>query len=300
MNTRTTSKLSVPLAALVCTLVSQTIGAEIPTGVPEPGLVIWGAVVNQTNTTEALQIESAEWSVTDGVKTAMFDSSTRPAVRIFEKNNEFFYVMEVPFDTRRMGNVTLEDPATVGLDSFELKSSTPPTYVLTPTINGVLANLHKVNGAPSGGASLPVPGFSSFTRGRVIRVDLSIIPPTQSYESWAAENFGDPNAPQAQPGFDADGDGMSNEKEYMAGTDPNDPDSALRVLTLSFNEDHTRATMEWKSVTDKQYVIEFAADVTGPWTELGTPVDGSESVTSTSFDLLTEDPNYFYRVRLAE
>ena len=89
----------------------------IPPGVPEPGLVLWGKVVNRTNTSQNLPIQSAEWAVTDGTKTAVFSDSTRPAVRIMELDGQSFYILEVPFDTRRMGTVTLSDPATVGLDS---------------------------------------------------------------------------------------------------------------------------------------------------------------------------------------
>src|SRR5215470_6497048 len=54
----------------------------IPPGVPEPGLILWGAVVNATNPAQALAISTGSWSVTDGTKTAVYSSQTRPATRI--------------------------------------------------------------------------------------------------------------------------------------------------------------------------------------------------------------------------
>src|SRR5262245_10021723 len=121
----------------------------IPPGVPEPGLILWGSVVNATNPAQTLAISSVSWSVTDGAKTAVYSGQTRPATRIVTLAGKNYYVLEVPFDTRRFGSVTLADPATQGLDSFELKTSSPPTYTLTPTINGVLATVQSVDGAPA-------------------------------------------------------------------------------------------------------------------------------------------------------
>src|SRR5215471_12070205 len=51
----------------------------IPPGVPEPGLVIWGTVVNQTNASQMITINSASWAVSDGVKSAIFGAGSTPA-----------------------------------------------------------------------------------------------------------------------------------------------------------------------------------------------------------------------------
>lgn len=270
----------------------------IPPGVPEPGLVLWGLVVNQTNVSQTLPIQTAQWSVTDGDKTAVFNAASRPAVRILSLDGQSFYVLEVPFDTRRLGQVTLSDPATVGLDSFELKASSPPTYVLTPTINGALATVRSVNGAPSSGESLPVAGFSSLTRGRVLRVDLAILPAADDYEAWAAGFFGDPNLPEAARDADPDGDGLTNEEEFAAGTDPTDPESVLRLLTLTFDPAGQDATLEWQSVAGKQYMIQSATNANGPWADVGSAVAGSAEATQTQIGVAPGTPRSFFRVRL--
>lgn len=273
--------------------------AAIPPGVPEPGLVIWGTVVNQTNTSQAVTITSASWSVTDGSKTAVYSGGSRPPTRIVNLNGQSYYILQVPFDTRQIGTVTLADPATVGIDSFELKSASPPTYTLVPTINGALANVRAIDGAPASGANVPVPGFTSATRGRVIRVDLAIIPVTNDYDSWATAIFGNANLPEAARTADPDGDGLNNEGEHAAGTDPKDPASALRILTLTIQTQPPQAVLGWQSTSSRSYIIEFAPAPDGPWGTLGAAVPGAGNTTQTSINLSSGDPKRFYRIRLA-
>src|SRR5262249_45599170 len=46
-------------------------------------------------------------------------------------------------------------------------------------------------------------------------------------DAWETTYFNDPSS--ADPDADPDGDGMSNRAEYLAGTDPTDPSSYLRI-----------------------------------------------------------------------
>jgi hypothetical protein len=273
--------------------------AATPPGVPEPGLVLWGTVVNQTNVSQAITIATASWSVTDGAKTAVYSGASRPATRIVNQNGQSFYVLQVPFDTRQIGTVTLADPATVGIDSFELKTATPPTYTLVPTINGALATVRSIDGAPASGGNVPVSGFTAATRGRVIRVDLAIIPVGDDYASWAAGIFGDPNLPQAAKTADPDGDGLNNEAEHAAGTDPKDPSSALRILAIIPEGQTGQAVLGWRSVSSRSYLIEFAADPAGPWGGLGSPVPGAGAATEATIILPPAESKRFFRIRLA-
>ena len=272
--------------------------APIPPGVPEPGLVIWGTVVNQTNSSQAITITSASWSVTDGTRTYVYTSGSRPATRIVNVNGQSYYILQVPFDTRQIGTVTLADPATAGINSFELKSASPPTYTLAPTINGVFSTVRSIDGAPASGANVPVPGFTSATRGRIIRVDLGIIPPASDYETWAAAHFGSASLPQAARTADPDEDGLNNEGEYAAGTDPNSASSSLRILTLTV-QSPTQAFLGWESTTNRSYILEFASGPEGPWGPLGPALPGAGGTTQTSINLLSGESKGFYRIRLA-
>jgi hypothetical protein len=261
--------------------------------------VIWGTVVNQTNSAQAITITSASWSVTDGVKTVVYSAASHPPTRIVNANGQSYYILQVAFDTRQIGTVTLADPATVGIDSFDLKTSSPPTYILAATINGVLATVRSIDGAPAPGANVPVAGFTTATRGRVIRADLAIVPPASDYEIWAAAIFGSASLPEAARTADPDGDGLNNEGEHAAGTDPKDPSSALRILTLSVQSQPPQAVLGWQSASSRSYIIEFASDPDGPWEALGPAVPNAGNTTQASINLLSGEPKGFYRIRLA-
>ena len=268
----------------------------IPTGVPEPGLIIWGTVVNATNTSQQIGITSASWSATDGNANAVYNQLSRPAVRTFNQGGQSFYVLEVPFDTRRFGTIQLADPATEGVQSFPLASSSPPTYLLAPTINGVIASVRSIDGAPASGGNVPVTGFNATVRGRVIRVDLAILPISETYEQWATRIFGGSGQPSAGPNADPDQDGFNNAAEFAAGTNPLDPSSALRLLQVAITGN--QATVSWSSVANKQYVLEAATNVSGPWSEAASLLATNPS-TQTTVARNPGDPRTFYRVRVA-
>lgn len=267
----------------------------LPTGVPEPGLILWGSVVNTTNASQPIGLTSASWSVTDGNSNAVYTPQTRPPVRIFTQGGQSYYVLEVPFDTRRFGTIQLDDPAADGVNSFPLASSSPPTYLLTPTINGVLATVRAIDGAPSGSANVPVAGFNATVRGRVIRVDLSIIPIVETYEQWATRIFGGSGLPAASPSADPDHDGLTNAGEYAAGTNPLDASSALRVLQIAITAN--QATVGWQSVASKQYVLESATNVAGPWSNAASVLALTSSAQA-SVARTAASPRVFYRVRV--
>ena len=47
--------------------------------------------------------------------------------------------------------------------------------------------------------------------------------------AWLTRYFGDPTAPQAAPDADPDGDTLSNQAEYVIGSDPTDAASGFRI-----------------------------------------------------------------------
>jgi hypothetical protein len=78
--------------------------------------------------------------------------------------------------------------------------------------------------------------------------------------AWQLENFGGTNI---DPAGDPDLDGQSNAQEYLAGTDPNDPASTLRILDLSLQAQGTKAVVTWTSVSNRCYRL-LATDALTP------------------------------------
>jgi hypothetical protein len=60
--------------------------------------------------------------------------------------------------------------------------------------------------------------------------------------------------------LDSDGDGVSNAQEYLAGTDPQDPRSFLRIDRLGVSGP---ATLSFTAVGARSYSVEFT-DSLGP------------------------------------
>src|SRR5262249_26485026 len=74
----------------------------------------------------------------------------------------------------------------------------------------------------------------------------------------------------ADAALDPDLDGASNLQEYLAGTNPNDPNSVFRIIALQPESDDLRIT--WKVVGGKTYVVQTNATLTGNFANLTPPL----------------------------
>ncbi len=87
---------------------------------------------------------------------------------------------------------------------------------------------------------------------------------------------------------------MSNYAEFVAGTNPKDPNDNLRPTGIS--SDGTTVTLTFRSVALKRYQLEYCDDVaTASWTSLGNIVAASSTTLT-----LTDTPGTakrFYRLR---
>ena len=129
-----------------------------------------------------------------------------------------------------------------------LTAQTSNTLVASTTVAGdyyqviITPNDGQTNGAPFTTASVLVPVDAD---GNGINDD------------WEVQYFGhigiDPNA-------DPDGDGFSNLQEFLAGTDPTDSGSALRITSIAINDPDV--VVSFTSCTNKFYDLQFNVDLT--------------------------------------
>lgn len=98
---------------------------------------------------------------------------------------------------------------------------------------------------------------------------------------------------------DADGDGMSNLQEFLTGTDPTDPDSAFRIISIT-NVNDDLAVM-WTTQPNKTNQLETSSilDSNATWLSVGSLAIGTGSpISQTDSGAATNAPVRFYRVRL--
>jgi hypothetical protein len=136
-------------------------------------------------------------------------------------------------------------------------------------------------------------GFSGIflvdTGGRFLDSDGDGLP-----DWWEKLYFND--ARIAEPSADADGDGMSNLAEFMAGSNPTDPNSTFRITDMQFvrQSNGSSVTLRWASFAGSTYSIWSSTVPQGPYTILAASIPATPPF-NTSTNLLG-NTNTFFRI----
>jgi hypothetical protein len=100
--------------------------------------------------------------------------------------------------------------------------------------------------------------------------------------------------------LDRDGDGYFDTSELDLGSDPADPASPNRILSVS--KVSTNVALAWQSVSGSKYVIEWrtnfpVAGVTNNWSTLTPALSARTNITSYTDSPPAGELQRFYRVR---
>ncbi|MCI0744751.1 MAG: hypothetical protein L0Y58_05020 [Verrucomicrobia subdivision 3 bacterium] len=115
-------------------------------------------------------------------------------------------------------------------------------------------------------------------------------------DSWEAEFFGGTSMPGGGAGEDYDGDRVSNGNEFVAQTNPNDPDSFLHIGSLSVGAGVLR--IAFPTISGKRYRVERAGTLPPPFWSIVADVLGTGEVVELTDPSPGSQTSKFYRLQV--
>ena len=266
----------------------------IPDAVPEPGLILYGTIRDISDT--PVPVSNISMQIKKGEVDTAVIAKVDPAQ---SSDGTPYYRAQIPFHTL-VGS-------TAPSNSLPLPESPTDFNV---SVDKVILTVKIGEGEESREFSAMITTenttfpLDKSKRGAVERLDLEIKSTLEPYSSWSQETMGfEPNRGMTD---DFDGDGFTNEHEWIAGTDPTkaEGDNPLSNLTLeSIPVDGTIDELDLKitpRLPDRHYQIFKFTDLQNP-TLVMLPMESVTTegeISRTVRDDSATEERAFYRVEV--
>lgn len=204
--------------------------------------------------------------------------STGTVTRVFERREDIdvFQFTVLPFVTNRI-TVTTGTVWDVEMDLLAPSGLTITHF--TNTAVGVPTTLELVGTTVARRAYLAVKSLAEFTTGSYHMAFARAFNDTDGDglpDAWELARFG--SLTNAWTGGDADSDGMTDNAEWLAGTNPADAASALRITQIQIVTNWAHVT--WTTQPDGLYRLSTAPSPTGMWSAFPSAVLANSTLTA--------------------
>lgn len=272
------------LAAVLC-LVLRLDFAALSQPFPEPGLVLYGTITTTgSNGARRVTLGTLEWTV----QPVGGGTPIKLRTQLTNLNDQFSYVLEVPFETRSVGGQFLGTSA----GALELSATAGSFNRATVTIDGEAAAFLK----PAQRTFV----FGPRDRGRMERVDLSVaLDPIDSDldgmdDDWEQLFF----STLSRDGIgDADNDGVSDLDEFQAGTNPKNQDSVFKFIEVKSEADG-KVLVRWSSIEGRRYTLERSPDLRSGFAPIQSGIEATPSTNSWMDSPVNGGTTVFYRLKV--
>lgn len=175
------------------------------------------------------------------------------------------------------------------------------TLASTDSVSSVTSKVSWIHIGPPATYFVRVAGFASFTTG-TYTIAVNELPfDDKDYDgmpdAWEIAYFGNTNQPASGVSGDYDHDGSFNIDEFLAGTNPTNANSRLRITGLS--QKNGPNSVSWVASPYRFYAVEVSTNLMGGgWDYLGT-VTNLDALGTLRYDdpTVPMPPLRFYRVR---
>jgi hypothetical protein len=117
-------------------------------------------------------------------------------------------------------------------------------------------------------------------------------------DAWEYLYFGGLLSSGQQNSLSPNGNGMTLLQDYLAGINPNAPDSGLRIIAISAIPGGSTSSISFTSSVGRLYAIEVNDDITQPlsWTDSGLGIFVPDSGVNTTRNVMAAATKRFFRV----